>query len=150
MAADVVGAWRRQPIQMTRQGWRCSACDRVYMVRRLRCPHCDATDRLEATALPRSAVAEAVCNAGARVEHLDQVTDRKPVVLLKHDHGRIACLVTATDGALPLRGESLRVVVRRIPLGHLPPGEPIPYGIKAAVDLSTRLRLKAEPEEEED
>jgi len=150
MPADVVGAWRRQPVQTARQGWCCSACGRIYLVRRLRCPGCEGVDTLERGALPRRATAVAVCRAGGRVEHLDQTTGRKPAVLLEHEAGHLTCLVTATDDALDLRGELLRVVVRRIPLGALPPDEPIPYGIKAAADLSTRLRLKAEQKEKDD
>ena len=41
-----------------------------------------------------------------------------------------------------LRGASVRLAVRRVPLGPIPPGEPIPYALKAALDLSTRLALK--------
>jgi hypothetical protein len=100
----------------------------------------------ESVALPRGSV-QAVTAAGASVEHLDQVTGRKPAVLveLAGGSGQLACLLQYADSVtlLPhLRGASVRLAVRRVPLGPLPAGEPIPYALKAALDLTTRLELK--------
>jgi hypothetical protein len=144
---SVVKMWRGRAELTGRTAWKCSGCGVLTLVRRRKCGACGAVGvPSERAPLPRATV-RAVTAAGASVEHLDQVTGRKPSVFLELDGGlgRLACLLQYADSVtlLPqLRGASVRLAVRRVPLGPLPPGEPIPYALKAALDLSTRLSLK--------
>ena len=144
---SVVKMWRNRAQLTGRNGWTCSGCSVVSLVRRRVCARCGAVGiPTEQVALPRASV-RAVTAAGASVEHLDQVTGRKPAVLveLAGGAGQLACLLQYADSVtlLPhLRGASVRLTVRRVPLGPLPAGEPIPYALKAALDLTTRLDLK--------
>jgi hypothetical protein len=144
---SVVKMWRGRAQLTGRQGWKCGGCGALALVRRRVCARCGAVGvPTEQAALPRATV-QAVTAAGASVEHLDQVTGRKPAVLveLAGGAGQLACLLQYADSVtlLPqLRGASVRLAVRRVPLGPLPAGEPIPYALKAALDLTTRLGLK--------
>ncbi len=144
---SVVKMWRRRTELTGRQGWKCAGCGVITLAQRRRCARCGALGLpTERTPLPRGTVS-AVTSAGASVEHLDQVTGKKPAVLVQLDGnaGLLACLLQYSDSVtlLPhLRGASVRLAVRRVPLGPLPTGEPIPYAFKAALDLSTRLALK--------
>jgi hypothetical protein len=143
---SVVKMWRGRTALTGRSAWKCAGCGVLSLVRRRRCARCGALGvPTERAPLPRATVA-ATTAAGASVEHLDQVTGRKPAALLElaGGAGQLACLLQYADSVtlLPqLRGASVRLAVRRVPLGPLPPGEPIPYALKAALDLSTRLEL---------
>ena len=147
MSTSVVKMWRGRAHLTGRQAWKCTGCGALTLVRRRVCARCGAVGMpSERAPLPRGDV-RALTAAGASVEHLDQVTGRKPAVLveLAGGAGKLACLLQYADSVtlLPqLRGASVRFAVRRVPLGPLPPGEPIPYALKAALDLSTRLELK--------
>ena len=142
---NVVHMWRRRGAILTRNGEQCSACGAMFLVKRRACPACASTAGFATTPLPLRANVEALCSSGASVEHLDQVTSRKPSVFLNLDGvGRIACLVADVDGGKldALRGQTLKLVVRKLALGHLPTSEPIPYGLKAAAELTTRRALR--------
>lgn len=145
MSEDVVQTWRRRAQLTGRRAWSC-VCGAVSLVRRRACPKCGGVD-LQLRALAPEAKALAVTNAGATVEHLDQATGRKSAVLL--DNG-IACLVADVDARTldGLRGQSLRLVVRRLTLGRVDSADPIPYGLKAAASVATRATLrKKDPKE---
>lgn len=143
---SVVSMWRRRAQRLARQGWACADCGRSFLVRRRACPVCGSVAGFRETPLPVRGTVRALTRAGASVEHLDQVTDHKPMVMLDLEggHGFLTCLAAWSDAAIldSLRNASLRLTVRRIPLGHLPAGEPIPYGLKATADLRTRLDVK--------
>jgi uncharacterized OB-fold protein len=143
---NVVATWRGRSALLGRQGWRCAGCGALALARRRICTGCGAVGRAEPAPLPRRGTVAAVSVAGAAVEHLDQVTGRKPTVLVELEGGaRIACLLAHTDSislAAAVRGQPVRLAVRRIPLA-LGDSEPIPYGLKAALDLETRAALKA-------
>ena len=144
---NVVATWRDRAAALGRQGWRCAACGLVALARRRVCAACGAPARAERAALPGRGTVVALCAAGAAVEHLDQVTGRRAAVLVDLGGGQcIACLLAQADSIalLPaLRGQPVRLAVRRMSLA-VPDGEPIPYGLKAAVDLETRGALKAQ------
>jgi len=149
-SANVVKMWRKRGELTSRQGYRCAACKAVALVARRACANCGATGESERVPLPGGEI-RAVTAAGLAVEHLDQVTSRKAAVYieLSGSAGKLACLLQHSDSTslLPhLRGAPVRLAVRRVPLGPLPPGEPIPYALKAALDLRTRLALKPKPE----
>jgi uncharacterized OB-fold protein len=144
---NVVRMWRRRSVALARKGWKCAGCGRLALVKRLACPSCGSARGFEEAPLPQSGRAAALTSAGMSVEHLDQVTPRKASVLLDlGGAGRVAALLASVDSGdvmEKLRGQNLRLVVRKLALGHLPPGEPIPYGLKAAADLKTRSAIKA-------
>ena len=146
MSHNVVASWRGRGALLGREGWRCAACGRLALARRRVCAACGAEGRAERAPLPRRGTVAAVSVAGAAVEHLDQVTGRKPAVLVELEGGaRIACLLAHADSvslAAAVRGQPVRLAVRRIPLA-VDASEPIPYGLKAALDLETRAALKA-------
>jgi len=146
MSHNVVATWRGRGALLGREGWRCGACQRLWLARRRVCAGCGAVDRAERAALPRRGKVAALSVAGAAVEHLDQVTGRKPVVLVELTGGaRIACLLAHADSmtlATAVRDQPVRLAVRRIALA-IDASEPIPYGLKAALDLETRAALKA-------
>jgi uncharacterized OB-fold protein len=144
--ANVVAAWRARSWALARQGWACPACGRVSLVRRRACAACGQVGAAQPAALARRGTVAAACSAGAAVEHLDQVTGRRAAVLVELEGGaRLACLLAHAD-SLSLMGElvgqPVALAVRRIPLA-LADDEPIPYGIKAVLDLETRATLKA-------
>ena len=145
MSHNVVATWRGRGALLGREGWRCGACQRLSLARRRVCTGCGAVDRAERAPLPRRGTVTALSVAGAAVEHLDQVTGRKPAVLVELEGGvRIACLLAHADGmtlAAAVRGQPVRLAVRRIALA-IDASEPIPYGLKAALDLETRAALK--------
>jgi uncharacterized OB-fold protein len=148
--ANVVKMWRGRGEMLGRQGFRCTGCGAVSLVRRRLCARCGAGAATERTGLSGGEV-RAVTAAGLTVENLDQVTGRKAAVWieLSGGAGHLACLLQHSDSLslLPhLRGAPVRLCVRRVPLGPLPPGEPIPYALKAALDLRTRLAHKPKPE----
>lgn len=152
--SNVVATWRRRDLMLTRRGWRCADCGRTTLVRRLACPGCGATAEAERVPLARRGTVRAISSAGAGLERLDQTTSRRVVALLELEGGQnIACLVAHADTVTltsALRGQTLRLAVRRIPLGPLAEDEPIPYGLKATLDLSTRQVLKSRTETEDD
>jgi uncharacterized OB-fold protein len=143
---NVVAAWRGRATALTRQGWACSACGRLSLARRRICAACGQLAGATVAALPRHGTVAALCPAGGAVEHLDQVTGHKAAVLVELDGGaRLACLLAHADSVslhARLRGEQVRLAVRRIPLAT-GAAEPLHYGLKAAVDLATRVRLVA-------
>jgi hypothetical protein len=146
---DVVGQWRRRAQLTGRQAWTC-VCGAISVVRRRACPQCGKKE-LMLRPLPPRATATAVTISGASVEHLDQVTGRKPAALLElGSNARLACLVADADARTidGLRGASLRLVVRRLTLA-LDAEAPIPYGLKAAADVATRITLRKEKESKE-
>jgi uncharacterized OB-fold protein len=146
MSRNVVATWRGRGALLGREGWRCGACGRLALARRRVCNACGATDKAERAPLPRQGTVAALSVAGAAVEHLDQVTGRKPIVLVELEGGtRVACLLAHADSmtlAAAVRGQPVRLAVRRIPLA-IDASEPIPYGLKAALGLETRAALKA-------
>jgi uncharacterized OB-fold protein len=144
---NVVASWRERRTMLAREGWACTACHRVSLARRRVCSACGALAVARQVPLARTGVVAALCAAGGAVEHLDQVTGRKAAVLVELDGGRagIACLLAHADSVSlmgELRGQRVRLAVRRIPLA-VPDSDPIPYGFKAALDLDTRAALKA-------
>jgi uncharacterized OB-fold protein len=146
MSHNVVASWRARAALLGRAGWRCAACGRLALAHRRVCTGCGAVGRAEPAPLPRRGTVAALSVAGAAVEHLDQVTARKPAVLVELEGGaRVACLLAHADSitlAAAVRGQPVRLAVRRIPLA-VAASEPIPYGLKAALDLETRAALKA-------
>ncbi|HEY8143080.1 MAG TPA: hypothetical protein VIG06_10425 [Kofleriaceae bacterium] len=146
MSHNVVASWRGRGALLGREGWRCGACQQLSLARRRVCAGCGAVMRAEPAPLPRRGTVAALSMAGAAVEHLDQVTGKKPAVLVELEGGaRIACLLSHADSmtlAAALRGQPVRLAVRRIPLA-IDASEPIPYGLKAALDLETRAALKS-------
>lgn len=147
---NVVKMWRLRGELSKRHGFRCAGCGNIALVERRKCPKCGSQEKPVSAPLPRGTV-RAVTNAGASVEHLDQVTGRKAAVLveLEGQAGHIACLLQHADSLtlLPhVRGASVRFGVRRAVLGPLPLGEPIPYTLKAVLDLRTRVSLQPKPE----
>ena len=145
MSQNVVATWRGRASLLGREGWQCGACMRFTLARRRVCSGCGALGRAEQAPLPRRGTVTALSLAGAAVEHLDQVTGRKPAVLVELEGGaRIACLLAHADSitlAAAVRGQPVRLAVRRISLA-VDASEPIPYGLKAALDLETRAALK--------
>jgi uncharacterized OB-fold protein len=146
MSRNVVATWRARGALLGREGWRCGGCGRLTLARRRICLACGAAGKAEPAALPRRGTVAALSVAGAAVEHLDQVTGKKPIVLVELEGGgRVACLLAHADSmtlAAAVRGQPVRLAVRRIPLA-IDASEPIPYGLKAALDLETRAALKA-------
>lgn len=147
---NVVKMWRRRAELTARTGLRCTGCGAVSLVRRRVCARCGSAAEPERVRLPAGEI-RAVTAAGLTVEHLDQVTGRKAAVWLElaGGAGHLACLLQHADSVslLPhVRGAPVRLAVRRVPLGALPPGEPIPYALKASLDLRTRLARKPKPE----
>jgi hypothetical protein len=144
---DVVGTWRGRGVALGRQGWRCAGCGRIALVRRVACVGCGAAEQARA-ALPAAGTIRATSAAGAAVEHLDQVTGRRPAAWLELDGGgALPCLLGHPDGDLPpaaLRGRRARLAIRRAGLGPTAPADPIAYGIKAVLDLETRAAIKTE------
>ncbi|HLU65541.1 MAG TPA: hypothetical protein VKZ63_04670 [Kofleriaceae bacterium] len=144
-SANVVAAWRGRAALLGREGWACVACGRISLARRRACVACGSTAGAERAPLPRRGAVAALSPAGAAVEHLDQVTGRKAAVLVELDGGaRVACLLAHADSVslmAELRGQPVRLAVRRVPLA-VGAREPISYGMKAALDLETRSRLK--------
>jgi uncharacterized OB-fold protein len=144
--SNVVATWRDRAGALGRQGWRCAACGRIALARRRLCAACGQPARAERAELPRRGTVAAVCNAGAAVEHLDQVTGRRAALWIELGGGaRVACLLAHADSIAllgELRGQPVRLAVRRMSLA-VADGDPIPYGLKAAVDLETRIALKA-------
>jgi len=152
--SNVVQAWRRRGQLLTRNAWQCPDCFALAQVRRRACLACGSAAPVRQAALPATGQVVALTLAGAAVEHLDQVTARKPAVWVRLGQAgpTMACLAAHADsfrllGAL--RGRQVRLVVRRIPLGALPNDEPIPYGVKVALDLAQRTALKQEVQPEE-
>jgi uncharacterized OB-fold protein len=143
---NVVAAWRDRAALLGRQAWICGACGRPSLARRRLCAACGAPAEARREPLPRRGTVVALSAAGAAVEHLDQVTGRKAAVLVELEGGgRVACLLAHADSVsllAHLRGQPVRLAVRRIPLA-VAGGDPIPYGLKAAVDLETRAAIKA-------
>jgi uncharacterized OB-fold protein len=150
MSRNVVATWRGRGALLGREGWQCGACKRFALARRHVCAGCGAVGRAERAPLARRGTVSALSMAGAAVEHLDQVTGRKPAVLIELDGGaRIACLLAHADSmtlAAAVRGKPVRLAVRRLSLA-VDASEPIPYGVKAALDLETRAALKADAAE---
>jgi uncharacterized OB-fold protein len=146
MSHNVVASWRGRAALLGREGWQCAACKRLSLARRRVCLGCGAVGKAERAALPRRGRVTALSVAGAAVEHLDQVTSKKPAVLVELEGGaRIACLLAHADSmtlAAAVRGQPVRLAIRRIPLA-IDGSEPIPYGLKAALDLETRAVLKS-------
>jgi uncharacterized OB-fold protein len=146
MSHNVVATWRGRGALLGREGWQCAACKHIALARRRICVACGAEARALPAPLPRRGIVTALSVAGAAVEHLDQVTGKKPAVLVELEGGtRIACLLAHADSislAAAVRGQPVRLAVRRIPLA-IDDSEPIPYGLKAALDLETRAALKA-------
>lgn len=147
---NVVATWRDRAAALGRQGWRCAACARISLARRRICAACGQPARAVRAGLPRQGTVTAVCGAGAAVEHLDQVTSKRAALMVELAGGqRVACLLSHADSISllsELRGQKVRLAVRRMSLA-VPDGDPIPYGMKAAVDLETRaalVRAKAE------
>ena len=143
---NVVAAWRGRAAALAREGWRCGGCGRLSLARRRICAGCGHAGEPAAAPLPRRGTVTALCPAGGAVEHLDQVTGHKAAVLVELEGGaRLACLLAHADSVSlhpRLRGEPVRLAVRRSPLGA-GEREPLQYGLKAAVDLETRVRLVA-------
>lgn len=144
--ADVVARWRDRALALGRQGWRCDGCGAVALVRRRRCAACGG-EAIARAPLARTGVVRAASNAGAVVEHLDQVSGRKAAVWIELEGGgAMACLLAHADSVSLLgevRGQPVRLAVRKQVLGEGDPAAPIPYGIKAALALETRAALKA-------
>jgi uncharacterized OB-fold protein len=145
--SDVVAAWRARSWALGRRGWACPACGRVSLARRRVCAACGERGEAQPAALIRRGTVVATCAAGAAVEHLDQVSGRRSAVLVELDGGRtrLACLVAHADSVSlldALVGQPVVLAVRRIPLS-LGDREPIPYGIKAVLELDSRSQLKA-------
>jgi uncharacterized OB-fold protein len=148
---NVVAMWRARAGALGREGWKCRACGRLSLVRRRLCAGCGALTEAVRAPLPRRGQVAALSSAGAAVEHLDQVTGRKPALLVvlagasSEAGARIACLLCHADSVSllgDLRGHPVRLAVRRISLS-LGDDEPIGYGVKAAVSLETRRQLMA-------
>jgi uncharacterized OB-fold protein len=144
---NVVARWRERSTLLGRDGWQCSACQQRSLVARRLCAGCGAEASMVRAAMPRRGRVAAACLAGAAVEHLDQVTGRKAALLVELDGGgRIACLLAQTDAVSlwpSIHDQPVRLTVRRMALGPIDEAEPIPYGLKAALDLETRAALKA-------
>jgi uncharacterized OB-fold protein len=150
MNNNVVKMWRLRGELSKRNGFRCPSCGVITLVERRKCARCGSLEKPVAAPLPRGTI-RATTNAGASVEHLDQVTGRKAAawVELEGNAGSLACLLQHADSLklLPhLRDASVRFGVRRAALGPLPVGEPIPYTLKAVLDLRTRVSLQPKPD----
>lgn len=147
---NVVKMWRQRGELSKRHGFRCVACGTITLVERRKCAKCGSLEKPAAAPLPRGIV-RASTNAGASVEHLDQVTGRKAAVWveLEGNAGNLACLLQHADSLtlLPhVRGASVRFGVRRAVLGPLALSEPIPYTLKAVLDLRTRIAVQPKPD----
>lgn len=147
---NVVKMWRLRGELSKRHGFRCPACKVISLVERRKCARCGSLEKPVAAPLPRGII-RATTNAGASVEHLDQVTGRKAAAWIELDGeaGNLACLLQHADSLTLLphaRGAAVRFGVRRAVLGPLPLGEPIPYTLKAVLDLRTRVSLQPKPE----
>lgn len=144
--ANVVAAWRARSWALGRQGWACPACGRVSLVRRRACAACGQVGAAQPAALARRGTVVAACAAGAVVEHLDQVSGRRAAVLVELEGGaRLACLLAHADSLSlmdEIGGQTVALAVRRLSLA-VADDEPIPYGIKAVLDLETRAAIKA-------
>lgn len=147
---NVVKMWRLRGELSKRHGFRCPSCGTITLVERRKCAKCGSLEKPVAAPLPRGTI-RATTNAGASVEHLDQVTGRKAAawVELEGNAGNLACLLQHADSLtlLPhVRGAGVRFGVRRAVLGPIPLGEPIPYTLKAVLDLRTRVSLQPKPD----
>jgi uncharacterized OB-fold protein len=147
---NVVKMWRVRGEVSKRHGFRCTSCGVISLAERRKCARCGSSAKPESAPLPRGTI-RATTNAGASVEHLDQVTGRKAAAWVELDGnaGQLACLLQHADSLtlLPhVRGAGVRFGVRRAVLGPLPLGEPIPYTLKAVLDLRTRVSLQPKPD----
>jgi hypothetical protein len=147
---NVVKMWRLRGELSKRHGFRCPSCGVISLAERRKCARCGSSEKPESAPLPRGII-RAVTNAGGSVEHLDQVTGRKAAVWVEMEGnaGGLACLLQHADSLtlLPhVRGASVRFGVRRGALGPLPLSEPIPYTLKAVLDLRTRVSLQPKPD----
>jgi hypothetical protein len=118
-------------------------------VRRRACATCGSAEPAIAAALPRGGTVLARTVAGAAVEHLDQVSDRKATVLVDLGGLRISCLVAHSDSVSlmdRLRGQKVRLTVRKTLLGEHHGSAPIAYTLKASLDHETRVALKTAKE----
>lgn len=147
---NVVKMWRLRGELSKRHGFRCPSCGTMSLAERRKCARCGSLEKSESAPLPRGTI-RAVTNAGGSVEHLDQVTGRKASVWVEMEGnaGNLVCLLQHADSLslLPhVRGAAVRFGVRRAALGPLPVSEPIPYTLKAVLDLRTRVSLQPKPD----
>src|SRR5262249_54904482 len=120
-------------------------CGRFAGVRRTACLGCGrAMDSSSSTSLPHSFRALESSHAHCIVESMDQVSERKPVMLVEARNGQLfalpLCETDAQHGAA-LVGETLELVLRRTQ-NSVGSSDPISYARKLAASAIVRLRLK--------
>jgi hypothetical protein len=96
------------------------------------------------TALPRSFRGLESSHAHCIVESMDQVSARRPVMLVEARNGQLFALpLCEADAQLSaeLVGETLELVLRRN-RNDVGSNDPIPYGRKLAASAIARARLK--------
>lgn len=149
-SANVVARWRERGLALGRKGWACPACGKLALVRRRLCTGCGSTEAMAPAPLAPRGVVRAASLAGAAVEHLDQVTSRKAAVWVELDGGgQLSCLIGHADSVSlfgELRGQPVRLAVRKMELGEGHGAAPLHYGLKVALDLDTRIVLKSRVE----
>ena len=142
---NVVAGWRERARGLRGEYWRCGNCGYFAGVRRTACARCGHVMNASArAALPRSFRAVETSHAHGIVETMDQVSGRRPVMLVEARNGQLfalpLCETDARHGP-ELVGETLELVLRRT-RNNLGSSEPISYGRKLAASAIVRLRLK--------
>lgn len=149
---NVVAEWRARARGLRSEYWRCENCGRFASVRRLACTGCGCAMRAcSRTALPRSFRGLESSHAHSIVESMDQVSGRRPVMLVEARSGQLfafpLCETDAKQGAA-LVGETLDLVLRRTSNDVLESNEPISYGRKLAASAIVRQLLKRNSDKE--
>jgi hypothetical protein len=147
---NVVAEWRNRARGQRCEYWRCENCGRFAGVRRAACTGCGQAMRDSGRIpLPRNFRALEASHAHCIVESMDQVSGRRPVMLVEARNGQLfalpLCETDAQHGPA-LVGETLELVVRR--MGNVGSNDPISYGRKLAASAIVRLRLKKNSDKE--
>lgn len=148
---NVVAAWRDRARGLRGEYWRCENCGRFAGVRRASCTHCGHGMLASSRALlPRSFRGLESSHAHPVVESMDQVSDRRPVMLVEARNGQVfalpLCESDAQHGA-ELVGETLELGLRRT-RNDIGPNDPISYGRKLVAGAIVRQRLKRNSKQE--
>jgi uncharacterized OB-fold protein len=144
---NVIAQWRERARALRGEYWACEKCGRLAAVRRAACTGCGHAGA-ELAAVPRRFEALHVSHAHAVVETMDQVTERRGVILAKSESGQLfafpICEADAAHGKA-LEGAALDLVLRR-KTGALGRRDPIAYQRKLAASAETRRALISKKE----
>lgn len=144
MHTNVVHSWRSRGLLLQRQGWHCTKCDKLALVRRRCCSLCQST-ALERIPLPRKGILTALCLSGEVIETLDQLSQLLLVGLVKiNDNSTIACQIgysrPVKKQLASLHNKPCRLAVRKLHT-QIAATAPLSYGLKAVFDLAVLKQL---------